>query len=56
MCKERRLKVKRIVFSALVAISWIMIAIHADNVMAATSAGDVTIQKIVSGRLPTGQN
>ena len=53
MCKERRLKVKRIVFSALVAIS---IAIHADNVMAATSAGDVTIQKNVSGRLPTGQN
>ena len=56
MCKERRLKVKRIVFSALVAISWIMIAIHADNVMAATSAGDVTIQKNVSGRLSTGQN
>ena len=54
MCEERKLK--RILFSVLIAVSWIVIAIHADNVMAATSAGDVTIQKNVSGRLSTGQN
>ena len=54
MCEERKLK--RILFSVLIAVSWIVIAIHADKVMAATSAGDVTIQKNVSERLPTGQN
>ena len=54
MCEERKLK--RILFSVLIAVSWIVIALHADNVMAATSAGDVTIQKNVSGRLSTGQN
>ena len=54
MCEERKLK--RILFSVLIAVSWIVIALHADNVMAATSAVDVTIQKNVSGRLSTGQN
>ena len=29
MCEERKLK--RILFSVLIAVSWIVIAIHADN-------------------------
>ena len=53
MCEERKLKE---LFSVLIAVSWIVIAIHADKVMAATSVGDVTIQKMYLERLPTGQN
>ncbi len=54
MCKSESSKEYYLVL--LIAVSWIVIAIHADKVMAATSAGDVTIQKNVSERLPTGQN
>ena len=58
MYYERKLRDKRkIIWLLGLGLLFMMITLmHTDKIMAATSSEDVTIQKNVSGRLPTGQN
>ena len=58
MYYERKLRDKRKTIWLLgLGLLFMMITLmHTDKIMAATSSEDVTIQKNVSGRLPTGQN
>ena len=58
MYYERKLRDKRkIIWLLGLGLLFMMITLmHTDKIMAATSSEDVTIQKNVSARLPTGQN
>ena len=56
MSGSSEIKRKTIWLLGLGLLFMMITLMHTDKIMVATSSEDVTIQKNVSGRLPTGQN